>query len=143
MPSTAPSILDRYLDKVIQDNKTIDARGVMQVNRIIELSMEDVFIHLTVRMNRSDKWSSLLDTINLYHTYSEPDPLFTRKPIPRVPEILWQSYSDYGETEQGVPTDARCSTAAISPARIFATASLTERNSPIAIYPACVSIRPN
>jgi HEAT repeat protein len=106
MPSTAPSILERYLDKVIQDNKTIDARGVMQVNRMIELSMEDVFIHLTVRMNRSDKWSSLLDTINLYHTYSEPDSPFTRKPIPRVPQIPWPSYSDYGETEQGIPTDA-------------------------------------
>lgn len=35
MPSIAPSILDRYLDKVIQDNKTIDARGVMQMNRMI------------------------------------------------------------------------------------------------------------
>ncbi|SDW69210.1 KAP family P-loop NTPase fold protein [Nitrosomonas oligotropha] len=38
---------------------------------------------------------------------------------------------------------ARCLAAAISPARIFATASLIERNSPIAIYPVCVSIRPN
>ncbi|MXS84209.1 NACHT domain-containing protein, partial [Nitrosomonas oligotropha] len=106
MPSTAPSILDRYLDKVIQDNKTIDARGVMQVNRMIELSMEDVFIHLTLRMNRPDKWSSLLDTINLSHTYSESDLLLTRKPLPRIPEILWPSYSDYGETEKGVSTDA-------------------------------------
>ncbi|MDP2223025.1 HEAT repeat domain-containing protein [Nitrosomonas sp.] len=105
MPSPTPSVLDRYLDKVIQDNKTIDARGVMQVTRMIELSMEDVFIHLTVRMNRSDKWSSLLDTINLSHTYSESDPPYTRKPIPRVPEILGQFYFDYGETEKGVSTD--------------------------------------
>ena len=106
MPSTIPAILDRYLDKVIQDNKTIDARGVMQVTRMIELSMEDVFIHLTVRMNRSDQWTSLLDTINLSHTYSEQDSPFTRKYIPRIPEILWPSYSDYGETEKGVSTDA-------------------------------------
>ncbi|MBL8500115.1 MAG: hypothetical protein LZF64_05360 [Nitrosomonas sp.] len=46
MPSTAPSILDRYPDKVTQDNKTIDARGVMQVNRIIELSLDDILVYL-------------------------------------------------------------------------------------------------
>ncbi|MCG7755327.1 MAG: hypothetical protein LZF63_01550 [Nitrosomonas sp.] len=46
MPSTAPSILDRYQDKVTQDNKTIDARGVMQVNRIIELSLDDILVYL-------------------------------------------------------------------------------------------------
>ncbi|HZW25201.1 MAG TPA: HEAT repeat domain-containing protein [Gallionella sp.] len=43
-------VLQRYLDKVIKDNRTIDARGVMQVNRMIELTMEEVYIHLSVRM---------------------------------------------------------------------------------------------
>jgi len=35
MPSIAPSILDRYLDKVIQDNRAVDAHSVLQVNRMI------------------------------------------------------------------------------------------------------------
>lgn len=43
-------VLSRYLDKVIKDNQTIDARGVMQVNRMIELSMDEVYVNLTVRM---------------------------------------------------------------------------------------------
>ncbi|MDD5057476.1 MAG: HEAT repeat domain-containing protein [Sideroxydans sp.] len=46
-------VLTRYLDKVIKDNQTIDARGVMQVNRMIELSMDEVFIDLTVRMGKA------------------------------------------------------------------------------------------
>ena len=53
----ASSVLDRYLEKVIQENRTIDARGVMQVNRMIALSMDDVFIHLTVRMSRGKNFT--------------------------------------------------------------------------------------
>ena len=49
------SVLNRYLDKVIKDNRTIDARGVMQVNRMIELTMDEVFINLSVRMGHQEK----------------------------------------------------------------------------------------
>ncbi|MDO8208411.1 MAG: HEAT repeat domain-containing protein [Gallionella sp.] len=47
-------VLNRYLDKVIKDNQTIDARGVMQVNRMIELTMDEVFINLSVRMGKNE-----------------------------------------------------------------------------------------
>jgi len=47
------SVLSRYLDRVNKDNRTIDARGVMQVNRMIELTMDEVFIDLSVRMGRN------------------------------------------------------------------------------------------
>lgn len=47
------SVLNRYLDKIIKDNRTIDARGVMQVNRMIELTMDEVFINLSVRMGNT------------------------------------------------------------------------------------------
>ena len=99
MPSTAPSILDRYLDKVIQDNKTIDARGVMQVTRMIELSMDDVFIHLTVRMNRSDKSQALRDRL-------ERKNFPVRESMPEAADIPEHFYPGRVETEQGVPTDA-------------------------------------
>lgn len=99
MPSTAPSILDRYLDKVIQDNKTIDARGVMQVNRMIELSMDDVFIHLTVRTNRPDKPQALRDRL-------ERESLPVRESMPEAADIPEHFYPERVETEQGVPTDA-------------------------------------
>ncbi|OQW83451.1 MAG: hypothetical protein BVN30_06010 [Proteobacteria bacterium ST_bin16] len=99
MPSTAPSILDRYLDKVIQDNKAIDARGVMQVNRMIELSMDDVFIHLTVRMNRPDKPQTLRDRL-------ERENFPVRESIPEAADIPGHFYLERVETEQGVPTGA-------------------------------------
>ncbi|MBK7493307.1 MAG: HEAT repeat domain-containing protein [Nitrosomonas sp.] len=99
MPSTAPSILDRYLDKVIQDNKTIDARGVMQVNRMIELSMDDVFINLTVRMNRPDKPQALRDRL-------ERENFPVRESMPEAADIPEHFYPERVETEQGVPTDA-------------------------------------
>ncbi|MER0216191.1 MAG: NACHT domain-containing protein [Nitrosomonas sp.] len=99
MPSTAPSILARYLDRVIQDNKAIDARGVMQVNRMIELSMDDVFINLTVRMNHSDKPQALRDRL-------ERENFPVRESMPEVADIPEHFYPQRVETEQGVPTDA-------------------------------------
>ncbi len=105
MQSANPPVLDRYLDKVIQDNKTIDARGVMQVNRMIELSMEDIFIHLTVRMNRSDKQHSARDLSDLEDSSLESGFSSARKPMQRVPENFRPSYFDAIETEKGVSTD--------------------------------------
>ncbi|MER0204443.1 MAG: NACHT domain-containing protein [Nitrosomonas sp.] len=99
MPSTAPSVLDRYLDKVIQDNKAIDARGVMQVTRMIELSMDDVFIHLTVRMNRPDKSQALRDRL-------ERENFPVRESTPEAADISERFYLERVETEKGVPTDA-------------------------------------
>jgi hypothetical protein len=40
-------LLKRYLETIVHKNKTIDARGVMQVQRIIELELEEIFISLT------------------------------------------------------------------------------------------------
>lgn len=99
MPSTAPSVLDRYLDKVIQDNKAIDARGVMQVNRMIELSMDDVFINLTVRMNRPDKPQAPRERL-------ERENFPVRESMPEAAEITEHFYPERVETEHGVPTDA-------------------------------------
>ncbi len=103
MQSTATSVLDRYLEKVIQDNKIIDARGVMQVNRMIELSLEDVFIHLTARMNHSDKKPSVLDDTDWDECIFEPEPdtVYTRKPIPRFSEDLRPASFDFIETKNG------------------------------------------
>ncbi len=66
MNSDLEPLLKRYLGKVIQDNRSIDARGVQQVNRMVELSMDDVFISLTVRIDHQDK---LLQEIKLDDTW--------------------------------------------------------------------------
>ena len=50
------SVLNRYLEKLIHDHRRIDARGVMQVNRMIELTLDEVFIDLTVRMGKAEKF---------------------------------------------------------------------------------------
>lgn len=49
-------VLNRYLEKLIHDHRRIDARGVMQVNRMIELTLDEVFIDLTVRMGKAEKF---------------------------------------------------------------------------------------
>ncbi|MFY9259074.1 MAG: NACHT domain-containing protein [Gallionella sp.] len=49
-------VLTRYLEKLIHDHRRIDARGVMQVNRMIELTLDEVFIDLTVRMGKAEKF---------------------------------------------------------------------------------------
>ena len=48
-------VLKRYLEKLIHDHRRIDARGVMQVNRMIELTLDEVFIDLTVRMGKAER----------------------------------------------------------------------------------------
>ncbi|MDD4962577.1 MAG: HEAT repeat domain-containing protein, partial [Gallionella sp.] len=49
-------VLTRYLEKLIHDHRRIDARGVMQVSRMIELTLDEVFIDLTVRMGKAEKF---------------------------------------------------------------------------------------
>ncbi|MCP4698045.1 MAG: hypothetical protein GY862_14505 [Gammaproteobacteria bacterium] len=39
--------LKHYLNELIRDNQNIDARGVMQVHRIVELNLDDIFVELT------------------------------------------------------------------------------------------------
>ncbi|MDD2775981.1 MAG: HEAT repeat domain-containing protein [Gallionella sp.] len=49
-------VLNRYLEKLIHEHRRIDARGVMQVSRMIELTLDEVFIELTVRMGKAEKF---------------------------------------------------------------------------------------
>lgn len=66
---------------------------------MIELSMDDVFIHLTVRMNRSDKSQALRDRL-------EQENFPVRESMPEAADITEHFYPGRVETEQGVPTDA-------------------------------------
>ena len=44
------SLLQRYLKKVRDDNISVDARGIMQVNRVVVLKMKEIFIDLTAKI---------------------------------------------------------------------------------------------
>ena len=109
MSTDSHSVLSRYLEKVIQENSTIDARGVMQVNRMIALSMDDVFIHLTVRMKRSDERLSISNIIHGIEFENDSLPNFERKPIGRTPENIILKLNSLNcldvEIEKGVSTE--------------------------------------
>lgn len=44
-------ILRKYLEKVAQTYGIVDSRGVMQVYRIVELPLDEVFVNLTARLS--------------------------------------------------------------------------------------------
>lgn len=46
------SLLSEYLDKIINQSKTVDSRGVMQVNRMIDIELNDIFIELNLKLHR-------------------------------------------------------------------------------------------
>ena len=45
-------LLQRYLKEVIKTSQSIDARGVMQVQRWIELNLDEIYVSLTVHLGR-------------------------------------------------------------------------------------------
>ncbi|MGI0028705.1 MAG: hypothetical protein ACREAQ_03205 [Nitrososphaera sp.] len=44
-------ILRKYLEKMAQTYGIVDSRGVMQVYRIVELPLDEVFVNLTARLS--------------------------------------------------------------------------------------------
>jgi HEAT repeat protein len=60
---TMDAILERYLEKIKKEYRAVDARGVMQVSRIIELPLDEIFVGLTVQL--TEKRASLPSGIHL------------------------------------------------------------------------------
>lgn len=61
--------LQLYLQAVIQANATIDARGVLQMQQMVELMLDEVFVHLTTRLDTSSAahlYQPNLDTLHLW-----------------------------------------------------------------------------
>ena len=56
MKENMEPILKKYLERVIQDDKTVDSRaGVMQVQRIIQLDLDEIYINLTALLSDERK----------------------------------------------------------------------------------------
>ncbi len=51
-------VLEKYLDKIIEQNRIIDARGVMQVSRIVELELDEIYVNLTARIGARENIGS-------------------------------------------------------------------------------------
>ncbi len=49
--SSMSPVLKQYLESLIQANATIDARGVLQMQQVVELTLDDVFVNLTIRLD--------------------------------------------------------------------------------------------
>ncbi len=55
MKGNMEPILKKYLERVIHDNRTVDSRGVMQVQRIIQLDLDEIYINLTAKLSGEKK----------------------------------------------------------------------------------------
>ncbi|MCP5459597.1 MAG: hypothetical protein H6971_08235, partial [Gammaproteobacteria bacterium] len=89
-------MLERYLRKIKSDYGTVDARGVMQVRRIVELPLDEVFVSLTAKLEGDGlAWipgSSIKGSLRNYLTSTiSPELILSTDnlPEPALPEVHW------------------------------------------------------